>query len=557
MIDNFSCERPWAFYGLVFVVPAVILSLVRYFRLSRNSFLGTGNTLVHMRKSLVSRMVCWSFAWTMLVTAFSGISWGTELKPVHQSGASVSFVFDISHSMTAKDVFVKGEAPISRLQACSSYADALLDKLDGVDVSAVIAKGDGIVAVPQTNDKNAIRSLLPSLSPWLMTSIGSSIGNGISQAASSFPLHSVASRTIVVFTDGEETDGIMSKMAEDVVKSGIQLVFLGFGDEKESQILSGDGQTYVQTALRANELENVVESVNATFSNISQRQRLSGLGTVASKAFFIPAQKFGSAHELVDIIKNSSTTSSLSGTVYEVQGIPRWKLFCTLALICLFLGFVLAEFNLASFFVKSNSTNAMIVVFVVFSSVVFQGCSSDWEGSSKILEGTFHWYQKDFREAVTSFMQTTEYAQANDNQTLYQYGLYGLATTYLVQGEMPAAFERFEQMSEQAPDGLKFATLYNIGIISYRNGKYEDAARFFRKALLEDGSNVDAKINLELSLRQISVKSAEVAQEMMPTQENKEDSRMENTIFSLIREKEQDKWKNQQTQEKSDSTLDY
>lgn len=552
MIDFFSCQRPWAFYGLLFLIPAIALTIIRYVRLTKVIYLESSSVLARIRRCLVSRMVWWGLAWVMLILAFSGISWGMESRAVHQVGSSVSFVFDISYSMTAEDVYQNKSQTISRLEASTAYASALLERLDGVEVSAVIAKGEGYIAIPMTTDKNALYPLFASLSPKLMTATGSSIGSGITAAASSFPALSLSSRTILVFTDGEETDGAMQKALEEVVQSGIQVIFLGFGSEQEIQILTGDGETPVNTALRQEELQSVVDSVNAKFSELSKKQRLSGLGARAAKVSYIPAQKNGSAYELLSAIDVENLQEESATTVYEMQGIPRWRLFCFLMLIFLILGFIGSELDLS--FILSKST---IIILFVFSSLFFQGCSVSWKGSSEILEGTFHWYRKDFRKAVANFMQATEQAQEENNQDLYQFGQYGLAVTYLTQGEADAAIERFNNLGEDVSDTLRFSALYNSGIISYRNGKYKEAASLFKQALMIDETNVDAKINLELSLRQTSIRTAEASQEMIPVQENENDSKLESTIFSLIREKEQEKWKNQQSQEKSESTLDY
>ena len=70
-----------------------------------------------------------------------------------------------------------------------------------------MAKGDGVVAVPLTEDKIMIESLLEVISPNLMTVPGTSLGKGILKAKESFPSSYGAAGRIWVFTDGEETDG--------------------------------------------------------------------------------------------------------------------------------------------------------------------------------------------------------------------------------------------------------------------------------------------------------------------------------------------------------------
>ena len=66
------------------------------------------------------------------------------------------------------------------------------------------------------------------------------------------------------------------------------------------------------------------------------------------------------------------------------------------------------------------------------------------------------------------------------------------------------------------------------------------------KALFIDGTSTDAKINLELSLREESSHANENAREIVPVSENKEDQTLENALYSIIKEGEQQQWKSQQ-----------
>ncbi|MBO5137866.1 MAG: VWA domain-containing protein [Spirochaetaceae bacterium] len=552
-MNYFSCDRPWAFYGLFFLIPVFVFCIAKYKFLVKKGGIGNASLFNRMKHSIISRVVCWSLAWCMLIAAFSGISWGTKLGTAHQTGSAVSYVFDVSWSMTAQDVAIKGSKPISRLQAAASYGEALLANMNSSEVSAVIAKGNGVTAVPQTSDKNALKPLFASLSPQLMTSVGSSIGGGINAAAESFPLLSVAARTILVFTDGEETDGMMLQAAESVVSSGIQLVFLGFGSKAQTEIISGDGKTVVATALQEENLQTIVSQVNEKVSSLSQKHKLSGLGTEAAKAYYFPANSPGSAYKVLDIIKDGQNHSPWVGSVYEIQSVPRWPLFCVLTIIFLLAGFFLSEFDLSRFRKKTNAT----LILLLGITFMLQGCSVDWKGAADVVEGTFYWYRKDYRAAVANFMETVDYGNSNGNKTLEQFGVYGLAATYLAQGETEAAISRLQEISPDAPQNIRFAALYNSGIIAYRNGDYKDAASYFKQALLVDGSSIDAKLNLELSLAHEITQSADGSQEIVPVAENHTETPLENTIFSLIREKEQTQWKNQQSQEKTDLPIDY
>ena len=59
-------------------------------------------------------------------------------------------------------------------------------------------------------------------------------------------------------------------------------------------------------------------------------------------------------------------------------------------------------------------------------------------------------------------------------------------------------------------------------------------------------TSINAKINLELSLRENSERSRESAQELVPLSENKEEQNIQNALYSIIREDERQQWKNMQ-----------
>ena len=208
----FSIERPSVLYAILLLIPALIYVRVSYAHLSKSlqqngSAKKMNELLPRIRFKLFIQTLFRALAWVMAVLACAGISWGMKYVPTQRSGHGVSFVFDISYSMTAPDAI----GGLTRLEAERRYASELLEYMDGVPVSVVIAKGDGIVAVPLTEDRAAVTSLLSSLSPALMTSEGTSLGLGIDAAVSSFPLQSALACDIWLFTDGEETDGSLTR----------------------------------------------------------------------------------------------------------------------------------------------------------------------------------------------------------------------------------------------------------------------------------------------------------------------------------------------------------
>lgn len=548
-----SCPRPWALWGILLLIP-VLLMVALWYKRVRSANLGSAATISRIQFALPARSICWSLAWISLLVALSGLSWGTQLVPVQQTGSSLSLVFDISWSMTAQDVGAGKGRAISRLEASSSYAQSLLEHLEATDVSVVIAKGAGVVSIPLTRDFNAIRSLLPSLSPRLMTTTGTSLGSGVRTAASSFPLLSVSKRTVVVLTDGEETDGTLEQEAKNLVASGIDVIFLGFGTTAGSEILAGDGKTVVHSSLQEESLRRLADSVNQSVAS-SEAGRSGG-----AKALYLPAQSLGSAHRVLSVVGAGQQGKEWSGTAYQVERRDRWGIFALLAMVFLGGGFVLGELEPASlrrFFRFKDAGKNLMVLLLLPCGFFLQGCSKEWQGAAGVLEGTFFWHQGEYQKAISGFMDSMATAEELSDQTLYQYSTYGLAATYIMQGETEAALSRLQELSPDAPESLRFAAFYNSGIIAYNQGKYQEAATLFRQALEVDGGNLNAKINLELSLGQDSRQSAAAAQELIPAQETPGDDFADSALFSLIRQQEQDRWRNQQDEAATPTGDDY
>lgn len=99
---NISCERPYALFAILIIIPVLILIAIHNRKANYAS--GFSNSkgsafvkrLFNIQKMIFIRSLFIALAWCMLVLAYAKISWGTYLMPVQKNGTAVSFVFDIS-----------------------------------------------------------------------------------------------------------------------------------------------------------------------------------------------------------------------------------------------------------------------------------------------------------------------------------------------------------------------------------------------------------------------------------------------------------------------------
>ena len=490
-----------------------------------------------LKKILFVRSACLAISFIFILLARAGLTWGTYLVPVQKSGHSVAMVFDISNSMLAKDC----AGNTSRLEASAIYAKKLLSKMEGTPVSVVIAKGDGIAAIPLTDDSAMVESLLEVMSPGLMTVPGSSIGKGILKAKESFNTNFSSAGRIWVFTDGEETDGQLSSALLECQKAGIPVTLIGFGSEKESPVLTGDGKTQVMTALRRDRLEKAISEASSRFRFFNNHDNL----------LYINSQEKGSAVQLLSQLRFGATENLI--TSYEVKPVPRYKLFLSLAAIFLILSYIVTEFNFVRFFGTKNLKPAAAAL--TLFTLTFTGCSSE---TANILKGTISYQQKKYRHSVSCFMEASENAAADANRLAQSYALYDLGTAYIMLGEDEAALEHFKSIAEDAPDAVRYSAFYNAGVLAWRNSDFDKARDYFRKALEIDSSKMDAKINFELSMQQSQAKGKQnQSNQIQASQEEAAPQNLEQAVFQHIKENDQKQWKNSETNDSSNLAEDF
>ena len=516
MINLFrAIEKPSYLIAILLVIPALVFVISSI----KKTFASYAQDSSYKKplKRFYLRCVCFSLAWIFLVLALAGISWGKSNVAVQKNGAAVCMVFDISHSMSATDA----AGSKSRLKAAGIYASTLLEKMQGIKVSVVLVKGDGVLVMPLTQDFDALRILFDSMDPSYMTATGSSLGRGIMCAVRSFPVESAHSCNIWLFTDGEETDSMLESSLRESLKFGIPVTLIGFGSEQESEILAGDGKTRVRTALRSGKLKNLEKSLSYGEYSVS----------------YVDSTEINSAGKILSKLKTKDFVA------FESRPIERKNLFLILALIFFVAGIFICDFRIP----------------ILASCLVFSACSANFEQSSSILRGVFAYNSKNFPEATAYFLETAELAAIKGDTTVEQIAVYDLSATYLLQNQDEDAMRRLSAINSMAPDSVKFASFYNRGIIYYRAGDYARAADSFKQALLINPMSIDAKVNLELMQKQQQLESSARQQELSAASEEPEaaEPSLKSEIFSMIRKSEENQWQSGSGENSSSSGDDY
>jgi Ca-activated chloride channel family protein len=167
------------------------------------------------------------------------------------------------------------------------------------------------------------------------------------------------------------------------------------------------------------------------------------------------------------------------------------------------------------------------------------------QGKLLIMEGSYHFVRSRSPEAISAYLKALEFEETAP------YAEYGLGYIYLVLDENAAALGRFAAAGEalallhqdEEHRELNYRIHYNTGIIRFQEGDYTGAAAEFRRALEADGSRIEAKRNLELSLLSLG-SGGSVTEQLRDYQIS--DNQETDTLFEYIRQTEQDRWKNRE-----------
>jgi tetratricopeptide (TPR) repeat protein len=142
-----------------------------------------------------------------------------------------------------------------------------------------------------------------------------------------------------------------------------------------------------------------------------------------------------------------------------------------------------------------------------------------------------------------------DYLRAQDAPEYAEWISYNLGTVYHYLGEAGAAGERWEEARASGVDDLVFGSSFNRGVFLFEQGRYAEAFREFRFALMVNPSNRPAKANLELTLERMAAGSeleGEGGRGDTRDGETPDDSTAaggSNRMLDYVRRKEEQRWR--------------
>ncbi len=215
----------------IFIIGSVIIAAHIFYSIWRRmavvSAVGNSAAAKRIVDGLYSRILIKEIL-ILLAVIFSclvllGPGWGERLKETSNEGTDVLIALDVSKSMLARD------ADPSRLEKAKSAVKLIAESLNGDRIGLIIFAGDAFLQCPLTNDIGAFMMFLDSAGPDSMRVQGTDIGKMLAEAGKVYRKKRLASKMLVVITDGEDHEGGVDAEAEKFKEMGVSVYTLGIG----------------------------------------------------------------------------------------------------------------------------------------------------------------------------------------------------------------------------------------------------------------------------------------------------------------------------------------
>jgi Ca-activated chloride channel family protein len=150
---------------------------------------------------------------------------GDKSEKVQRKGIDVIVALDVSESMLAKDV------QPDRLTRAKQLVMHMTDKMKNDRVALVVFAGRSYLQVPLTVDYSAVKMLLQNVSPDMVPTQGTVIGE-CHRPGDEQHLHRMnvnINRSSVIITDGEDHDETAIEKTRNAADAGVIVHTVGIG----------------------------------------------------------------------------------------------------------------------------------------------------------------------------------------------------------------------------------------------------------------------------------------------------------------------------------------
>jgi tetratricopeptide (TPR) repeat protein len=166
-----------------------------------------------------------------------------------------------------------------------------------------------------------------------------------------------------------------------------------------------------------------------------------------------------------------------------------------------------------------------------------------------VLRGNYYYSRGMYQQAMIAYLAAREQP---GNAAWVSFNLAGV---YQALGETGAALDSLKEAEKSDDKELQFNVSFNRGLFFHESGRYKEAFGEFRHALELNPASLEAKINLEHTLKRLSLSAQSSVKRPAP----RANSRREDTerILEYVRKKEGNRWYAPERMKEEDTARDW
>lgn len=465
------------FYLLALVlVPVLVLFYFSLKKWKRNTIKKIGDPLLVKElianfspKKFLGKFILFIVAFALCVFAVAGLRKPDASQKINRKGTDIVIALDVSKSMLAQDI------KPNRLERAKQLIATIIEKSPNDRFGLVLFAGRAYLQMPLTMDVGAINMYLSAASPDNINTQGTVISDALKMSAGAFNLKEKTYQSILLISDGEDHDNNALSVTKDLVKAGIMVNTIGIGspsgapinDEETGEYkVDNQGQTVI-SKLNEKELRDIAKEGNGIY------QLYTNSNDVAQK---LVSQLSGKGFERT--INNSSYNSFQQYFQY----------FLALAFVLLLIEFFIGE--------KRNIKISKIATLLIFLFFSVNGFSQNV--NNYIEKGNQFYQQKDFENAAKEYQKALNKSDGKNAAANFNLG-----NTFFKKGNSKDALKFYEQILANSNNKeLQQNALYNKGVVYQKENKIPEAIEAYKKALLLNPNDEDARQNLQRILQQ-------------------------------------------------------
>jgi Ca-activated chloride channel family protein len=325
-VKDIGFDNPRFLFALFSVIPAFGIALFHYYRrrslLSLLSRSAPAEGIREIRLRFIFSVFFFVLFVCLMITALAGPRWGTRIVPEMRRGVDVVLALDLSRSMEVQDLPPSLRTPggegLSRMRRGAAVARELISASPGIRFGVAIGKGNGVLAIPLTDDTEAVINFLNALSGSTLTGRGTNLEKLLDAACSAFQNTLPTRREIILFSDGELLSGSLNAALDRAKAADIRVIALGLGSEEGGpvpvggDVLQNEAGAPVLSSLRSGALRSAAERTGGLYVD-------------------------GNRGDAGPILINHLASINAAGTIrgYRREPRPRWHLFVIAGLAAL------------------------------------------------------------------------------------------------------------------------------------------------------------------------------------------------------------------------------